>query len=332
MSDDGPDVRITGLASEQWGLVTSRQARIAADVTPQQLKRMADTGYLERLHHGIYRLARLPHDEYHHERVAWLALDPARLMWERLDDDVPTGVLSHRTAARMHQLGDLDADTVEITALRRHRLSIPDITIRRGSLNRDDWQVIEGLPVTTAVRTIADLATAGTDSGHLATVVRDALTRDLASVNGAASALAPHAFSYGHRVLDGQGFLDALIQEAGVPSSTLAMADIARRAASPDLYMSEHMKEIARSITSKVAYSPQLTASMNQIATAVSANMPPTDLELEEVQRVMAFVASQLPPPESFQEMMKAASAIQSNSEVLKLMCAWAAQGKESSR
>lgn len=332
MSSDGPVQRVVSLASGQWGLVTSRQARAAATVTPQQLKRMADTGYLERLHHGIYRLARFPHDEYHHERVAWLALDPARLMWERLDDDVPTGVLSHRTAARLHQLGDLDADTVEITALRRHRLSIPDITIRRGSLNRDDWQVVDGLPVTIPVRTIADLAAAGTDSGHLAAVVRDALAHDLVSAEDTASALAPHTFSYGHRVLDGQGFLDALIQEAGVPSSTLAMADIARRVASADLYMSEHMKEIARSITSKIADNPQLTASMNQLAAAVSVNMPPTDRELEKVQRAMASAASQLPPTESFQDMVKAAAVVQSNPEVLKVMSAWAAQGKEASR
>lgn len=238
MPSDGPDVRIVGLASEQWGLVTSRQARTAASVTPQQLTRLADSGYLERLHHGIYRLARFPHDEYHHERVAWLALDPARLTWERLDDEVPTGVLSHRTAARLHQLGDLDADTVEITALRRHRLSIPDVTIRRGPLARDDWQVIDGLPVTTPVRTIADLAATGTDSGHLAAIVRDALVRDLASVEDTTTALTPYAFAYGHRALDGPGFLDALIEEAGVPATTLALADIARRMFSTDTPMS----------------------------------------------------------------------------------------------
>ena len=330
MSNDGPDVRIVGLASEQWGLITSRQARISADVTPQQLKRMTDTGHLERLHHGIYRLARFPHDEYHDERVAWLALDPARLMWERLDDDVPTGVLSHRTAARLHRLGDLDADTVEITALRRHRLSIPDITIRRGPISRDDWQVIDGLPVTIPVRTIADLAAAGTDSGHLAAVVRDALTRDLASVEDTAAALAPHAFAYGHRALDGHGFLDALIQEAGVPSTALAMADIARRISSARGL--GNVEEIAQSLTSAIAHNPQLTASMNHLAAAVSANMPPTGRELENLQRAMVSVARQLPPPESFQAVEKAAAAIQSNPEVFKLMSAWAAQGREAGR
>ena len=43
------------------------------------------------------------------------------------------------------------------------------------------------------------------------------------------AALAPHAFDYGHRALDGQGFLAVLIAQAGVPATTLALADLARK-------------------------------------------------------------------------------------------------------
>ncbi|UGT64633.1 hypothetical protein LTT61_15710 [Nocardia asteroides] len=200
-----------------------------ASATPQQLKRLADSGVLERLHHGIYRLARVPPDDHLEMRVAWLALDPGTVTWERARQEVPTGVVSHRSAARLHRLGDLEADEVELTTTRRIRLSLPDVVIHRGPLVRDDWQIVDGLPVTTARRTIGDLAEDSLDSGHLASVVRDALTGSMLTIDQAVEALAPHAFRYGHRALDGAGFLDALIAEAGVPLNTLALADIARR-------------------------------------------------------------------------------------------------------
>ncbi|AII10435.1 type IV toxin-antitoxin system AbiEi family antitoxin domain-containing protein [Rhodococcus opacus] len=239
MRSDSRAAQVVALAAEQGGVVTSRQARAVTSVSVQQLKRMVDSGVLERLHHGLYRLARMPEDVHLGERVAWLALDPDAVVWERLDQPVPTGVLSHRTAAGLHGLGDLDADVVELTATRRIRLSLPAVVVYRGALSREDWQLVDGLPVTTPVRTIADLAAAGTDAGHLASVVRDALTRGLATVEEVVAALAPHAFEYGHRALDGQGFLEVLIALAGVPATTLAVADLARKnntttAAAPD--------------------------------------------------------------------------------------------------
>jgi hypothetical protein len=209
-------------------VVTSRQARAVTSVSVQQLKRMVDSGVLERLHHGLYRLGRMPEDVHLGERVAWLALDPDVVVWERLDQPVPTGVLSHRTAAALHGVGDLDADVVELTATRRIRLALPGVIVHRGALSREDWQLVDGLPVTTPVRTIADLAAAGTDAGHLASVVRDALTRGLVTVAEVVAVLAPHAFDYGHRALDGQGFLEVLIAQAGVPATMLAVADLAR--------------------------------------------------------------------------------------------------------
>ncbi|MGW4335351.1 type IV toxin-antitoxin system AbiEi family antitoxin domain-containing protein [Rhodococcus koreensis] len=229
MRSDSPAAQVVALAAEQGGVVTSRQARAVTSVSVQQLKRMVDSGVLERLHHGLYRLGRMPEDVHLEERVAWLALDPDVVVWERLDQPVPTGVLSHRTAAALLGLGDLDADVVELTATRRIRLSLPGVIVHRGALSREDWQLVDGLPVTTPIRTIADLAAAGTDAGHLASVVRDALTRGLVTVAEVVAVLSPHAFDYGHRALDGQGFLEVLIAQAGVPATMLAVADLARR-------------------------------------------------------------------------------------------------------
>lgn len=190
---------------------------------------MADSGVLERVHHGVYRVARFPHDEHQDLRVAWLALDPERVAWERLDDDVPTGVASHRTAAALHGLGDLDADVTELTAVRRIRLSLPDVEVRRGHLTRQDWQVVDGLPVTTPLRTIADLAAVGIDRGHLAGIVRDAVAREAVGIGAVVEVLAEHAFAYGFRAFDGKGMLDSLVEEAGVPENARVLAEITQR-------------------------------------------------------------------------------------------------------
>ncbi|MFR9750537.1 type IV toxin-antitoxin system AbiEi family antitoxin domain-containing protein [Nocardia sp. 004] len=234
MAKDGHAAQLVGLASEQWGLVTSRQAGARVGVSPQQLKQMADAGMLERVRHGMYRVARFPYDERQAVRVAWMALDPERVVWERLDDPVPTGVVSHRSAAVIHGLGDVDADVVELTALRRVRLSMPEVEIHRAHLDRDDWQVVDGLAVTTPLRTIADLATSGLDAGHLAGVVRDGLARSLVTPDQVIAVLSEHAHSYGYVPFDGRGFLDALIEMAGVPSSAVSLAQIAGQHAVAD--------------------------------------------------------------------------------------------------
>jgi hypothetical protein len=277
MRSDSRAAQVVALAAEQGGVVTSRQARAVTSVSVQQLKRMVDSGVLERLHHGLYRLARMPEDVHLGERVAWVALDPDAVVWERLDQPVPTGVLSHRTAAGLHGLGDLDADVVELTATRRIRLSLPGVVVYRGALSREDWQLVDGLPVTTPARTIADLAAAGTDAGHLASVVRDALTRGLATVEEVVAALAPHAFDYGHRALDGQGFLAVLIAQAGVPATTLAVADLARKttttaaapatAAAPDagqLDVAALLKAVTESPQARDALLRSLAAAIGQ--------------------------------------------------------------------
>ncbi|MDJ0420768.1 MULTISPECIES: type IV toxin-antitoxin system AbiEi family antitoxin domain-containing protein [Rhodococcus] len=221
-------VAVAEFGAEQWGLITSAQARMLG-VTAVQMKRLADRGALERVHHGIYRMTRLPYDPRQDLRVAWVALDLHTPAWERLSQPFPGGVVSHRSAAHLHEVGDLDADLTELTCRRRIRLRLPDIRIHTGTVAVDDWTVVDGLPVTTARRTIADLAAEGIDGGHLAGIVRDALARELVSVPELESTLASSAFDYGHVLGDGRPFLDSLIAQAGVSQNTLGLADAYRR-------------------------------------------------------------------------------------------------------
>src|SRR5665647_620859 len=136
--------RASQLAAGQWGLLTTAQAA-REGITRLQLARLADAGVLERLGRGVYATTSSA-DEHLSLRAAWLALDPARTAEERLKSPTTTGVVSHASAAGLHNLGDLLDDEQDVT-------------------------IVEGLPVTTEERTIADLLRAGHDPEHVAQII-----------------------------------------------------------------------------------------------------------------------------------------------------------------
>src|SRR5665647_3232735 len=140
--------RASQLAAGQWGLLTTAQAA-RESITRLQLARLADAGVLERLGRGVYATTSSA-DEHLSLRAAWLALDPTRTAEERLKSPTTTGVVSHASAAGLHNLGDL---------------------------TRQDVTIVEGLPVTTEERTIADLLRAGHDPEHIAQIIGQGVRR-----------------------------------------------------------------------------------------------------------------------------------------------------------
>lgn len=208
-------IDVADLAAEQWGLVTTSQARNVG-ASPQMLARLTNRGALERMAHGIYRLSGAPPSPLDDLRAVWLALDPNRNASERRRDELPV-VVSHRSAAALHELGDLEADDLEFTSTVRKQTRRPDVRIHRLPLDHDEWTLVDGLPVTTIARTIGDLAAARTDGGHLAGAVCHAITRRGADDRRLAAALRPYAHYYGAPLGDGGEFLARLLQESGIP-------------------------------------------------------------------------------------------------------------------
>ena len=215
-------LELSDVASEQWGMFTSAQAK-ALGVTAQQVARLANSEVVERLRHGVYRLGGVPEDPRTPLRAAWLALEPARVAGERYNDLEP-GVVSHRSAAWAHGLGDLEADDLEFSVPVRRQSRRRDTRFHLRNLDPEDWELIDGLPVTTVGATVRDLAQAGIDGGHLAGVVRDALVDTHTDLHALAKALRPYAHQYGSRLGDGEAFVEDLLEQAGVPTSTLETA------------------------------------------------------------------------------------------------------------
>lgn len=218
--------RVAAIASDQWGMVTAAQA-MAVGTGPQALSRLTYNSALERVGHGIYRLAGAPPGPLDELRAAWLAIEPGRTAAERMSTG-PTEVVSHRSAAVAHELGDLEADVMEFTTLVRRQTRRRDVVYHRGILGPEEWTLVDGLPVTAPLRTVTDLAATRTDRGHLAGAVRDAILMHGVPVENAATALGPYARIYGATAGDGNHLISLLLNEIGIPQPALdAVAHIA---------------------------------------------------------------------------------------------------------
>lgn len=161
------------IAADQWGLLTTAQARHHG-VSGTELNRMANQGVIHRIAHGVYATPAAESDDLVDLRAAWLSLDPATPAYERLDDP-STGVVSHTSAAALHQLGDLTHDVHHFTLPRRYQSRRDDLRTYRDDLTSADITIVKGLPTTTVPRTISDLTAAGHDMEHIGQIVHDAL-------------------------------------------------------------------------------------------------------------------------------------------------------------
>jgi predicted transcriptional regulator of viral defense system len=208
--------------AEQWGMVTSRQATgLGADGVT--LHRLEKAGFLDRVRRGVYAATTATVTEGREEQAAWLALNAAEPAWKRPPVDPDGGVVSHRSAARRHGLGELVHDRITFTTPRRRTSRDPDLWFRTAQLADEDVTVIDGLPVTTALRTICDLLDQHIDGSHIATIIRQAVEANLVRLDTLAEHIGPYALRYGvRRPDDGEALLEQLLAEIGTTIARLA--------------------------------------------------------------------------------------------------------------
>ena len=169
--------RLGAVAESQHGYFTRAQA-VREGVGDMALQRAVRSGAIERLDHGVYRIAGAGYDPHQQLRVAWLRLTPELSARERTLR--PHLWVSHRSAAGLFDLGVVIADVPEFISDRRLQARV-DVKIHRRSrgLRREEWTVHDGFAVTTPARTIADLVADHMDGGHVGSIVADALARGL---------------------------------------------------------------------------------------------------------------------------------------------------------
>lgn len=212
------ELALADVGAGQWGLLTTPQA-VAAGINRMQLSRLNRAGVLTRLAHGVYGLRSAAGERHQDLAAAWLGLDPTRLAFERLADlaadPMADAVVSHASAATLHELGDLDADRHEFTTGARKQTRRQGLRLHRGKLSVGDITRRSGLPVTTPLRTIVDLLADGHDLDHVAGVLADAVRTRQLDLDELADRIGPHAGRRGFGRGAGRVLMDHLLTLGG---------------------------------------------------------------------------------------------------------------------
>lgn len=216
------------LASGQWGLFTTAQAR-ARGVSRANLSHRERDGRLERLAHGVYRLGGVPVAPLDELRAAWMSTEPATLAWERANN--PHVVVGGAAAAAVHGCGDIDPVPYRLITRERRQTQRPDIAYSRRLMDPRDVVVVGGLPTTSIERTVADLVDEVGDLSLVGDVLADATRGERAvDLERLGLLLAPYAARYGHSRGAGLALLEQLRRSAGIDDVAAARALVQRPA------------------------------------------------------------------------------------------------------
>jgi predicted transcriptional regulator of viral defense system len=173
MSDARPDLRgLETQAYQQGGYFTAPQAR-AHGASRQLIEHHVRRGRFERARRGLYRVHGFPRDEHDDMREAWMAVG-AR-----------DALLSHQSALALLGLSDEIPDAVHLLVPRRRRgLRPPPGVVLHTHPDEEPVPTVwrEGLPLSTAARTLADVANA-LQPEQLQLAVRQALREGLATAS-----------------------------------------------------------------------------------------------------------------------------------------------------
>jgi predicted transcriptional regulator of viral defense system len=182
------DTLLYELAEGQLGHFTTAQAR-EAGLHPVRLVQLHRHGDIERVSRGVYRLTRYP--------VSPLGQYMEAALWPQVRRPGAQATVSHESALAIYGLSDVSPVRVHITlphALRIRRAVPRHLMLHYADLEPQDIKQIEGVPVTTAARTIRDVHAAhlgpalvhqaitdGRKTGHLTFDEADRLEQELMS-------------------------------------------------------------------------------------------------------------------------------------------------------
>ena len=277
---------VSDLASQQWGLVTSAQAK-GSGVDQPALRRLVEHGFLVRVRHGVYASAATTLSSELEVKAQWLALRPELMAADRVGDSVLAAavVVSHTTAAEMWGIGDLWPDGIHFTTVDRRRSRQSDVRFHRAGLTDTDWTIHPevGLPVTTVARTILDLARAGHEPDHLLGLVADAGRKSLLDERDLIDALAGYEDAFGVNQGDRRGLkvlLDDYFPEDRVVRRARSAVDEALRPfqAKMDTLLNSLMPQMSwpEAMTNPLQqYTELLSSPMQSIAQTAQVSMSP---------------------------------------------------------
>ncbi|MFF9105652.1 substrate-binding domain-containing protein [Streptomyces rubrogriseus] len=206
-------------AVDQWGLVTAAQAKLDG-AQGVQLLRLERAGLLRSVGHGVYLVSGAALPEHLGVKVAWLRLAPKASVQSRRAEGPRTGVVSHASACEVHGLGDPPGGRaggrVELTVPARRTTRDENVVLHCTEIEADEVTLVEGLPVTTVERTIADLLRSRTDGAYVGAVIADAAAKGMIRADRLAQGTESLASAYGLPPgTSGRRLVEALCEQAG---------------------------------------------------------------------------------------------------------------------
>jgi len=177
------DRGIEKLAASQHGVVTRHQL-LSAGLDRGAVARRVRAGRLRRVHRGVYQVGPVPAARSR-EMAAVLACGP-------------TAAISYSSGARMHQIPvpGRKSDPVDVSVPAHVARFRPGVCVHRvQSLGETDVTRVQGIPVTTPVRTLVDLAAvlAARDLERAVSFALREQDMDRASLEACARRLQPRA-------------------------------------------------------------------------------------------------------------------------------------------
>jgi predicted transcriptional regulator of viral defense system len=161
--------RLYELAEGQGGYFSASQARelgIGGDLISYHAKQ----GNFLRAARGIYRLRRFPASPFEDLIVACLRAGPK-------------AAVSHETALAVYSLSDLMPAQIHLIVPRTKSRRLKGLKLHRHRLGENEVTRRDGVQVTTAIRTLLDVAAAGVGEDQVVKAVHDALRRGLVRRN-----------------------------------------------------------------------------------------------------------------------------------------------------
>lgn len=192
MSTDRRDLRrrLFLLAAGQGGYFSAAQAKEVGYSYQAQAYHVG-VGNWTRVDRGIFRLTDWVPD-LHDDLIRWT-------LWSR-----GRAVISHDTALAVHGVGEFESARVHLTVPPEFSMSDPAVALHHAALPEGDVVERNGFSITTAARTLIDIASFGPDEDQLARAIEDASEAGLLTIRRLrerAEAVDPRAALYIERAI-----------------------------------------------------------------------------------------------------------------------------------
>ena len=157
--------RLFSLAAQQGGYFSAAQAK-SVGYSYQAQAHHVSAGNWHRIDRGLFRLAEwVP--ELHDDLRRWTVWSKGR------------AVVSHESALSVHGTGEFESARVHLTVPPRFTMADDAVVLHHANLPDGDVVEHTGFRITTATRTLVDVAMAGPDEDQLARAITDAVDAGL---------------------------------------------------------------------------------------------------------------------------------------------------------